>query len=66
MIFDVPTIVVRASEFTTLHPGDVILTGTPDGVGDFRDPPVRLRDGDVLRTELAGVGVLKNRVVSES
>ena len=66
MIFDVPTIVVRASEFITLHPSDVILTGTPGGVGDFRDPSVRLHDGDVLRTELTGVGLLENRVVSES
>jgi acylpyruvate hydrolase len=66
MIFDVPTIVARVSEFVTLQPGDVILTGTPDGVGDFRDPPVRLHDGDVLCTEVVGVGRLQNRVVSES
>jgi acylpyruvate hydrolase len=66
LIFDVPTIIERVSEFVTLGPGDVILTGTPEGVGDFRDPPVRLQPGDLLRAEVIGVGVLENRVVSEA
>ena len=48
-IFDVPTLVAYASEAFTLEPGDVILTGTPSGVGVFRDPPVAMQDGDTRR-----------------
>jgi acylpyruvate hydrolase len=66
LIFDIPTIIARVSEFTALSPGDVILTGTPGGVGDRRDPPVFLAPGDVVRVEIAGVGVLENRMVAES
>jgi len=47
----------------TLHPGDLIATGTPAGVGVFRDPPVFLQDGDVMEVHLEGVGTLRNRVV---
>ena len=46
-------------------PGDVIATGTPAGVGHFHDPPRYLHHGDVLRCEIAGIGVLENRVVDE-
>jgi 2,4-didehydro-3-deoxy-L-rhamnonate hydrolase len=64
-IFDVPTVIECISEFVPLEPGDVILTGTPDGVGHFRDPPVYLASGDRLRAEVEGVGVLENEVVAE-
>ncbi|HLI60815.1 MAG TPA: fumarylacetoacetate hydrolase family protein [Solirubrobacteraceae bacterium] len=66
MIFDIPTLVSTISVFTTLEPGDVILTGTPSGVGFRRDPPLLLRDGDVLVTEVDGLGRLENRMVAEA
>jgi acylpyruvate hydrolase len=66
LIFDIPTIIARVSEFTALSPGDVILTGTPGGVGDRRDPPVYLAPGDVVRVEILGVGVLENTMVAEA
>jgi acylpyruvate hydrolase len=62
LIFDVPTIVATVSAFTELQPGDVLLTGTPGGVGYRRDPKVLLKDGDALRVAIAGVGVLENAV----
>ncbi len=62
MIFDVPTLVACASEFVTLAPGDLILTGTPSGVGDRRDPPVYLSPGDRVRVEVERVGVIENAV----
>jgi 2-keto-4-pentenoate hydratase/2-oxohepta-3-ene-1,7-dioic acid hydratase in catechol pathway len=62
LIFDVPTLVAYCSSVCTLEPGDLILTGTPDGVGYFREPPVSLRSGDVVEVEVEGVGVLKNPV----
>jgi 2-keto-4-pentenoate hydratase/2-oxohepta-3-ene-1,7-dioic acid hydratase in catechol pathway len=46
----------------TLEPGDVIATGTPDGVGMARTPPEFLKDGDVMEVEIAGIGVLRNAV----
>ena len=46
----------------TLAPGDLILTGTPEGVGFFRDPKIALRDGDVVEVEIEGIGVLANVV----
>ena len=57
MIFDVPTIIEFISTFTTLEPGDVIATGTPSGVGNFREPPEFLVAGDTVRITLEGVGV---------
>jgi acylpyruvate hydrolase len=66
MIFDIPTLIATITEFTTLEPGDVILTGTPSGVGFRREPPLLLSDGDVLITEVEGIGRLENRLVSES
>jgi acylpyruvate hydrolase len=65
MIFDVPTVVAFASRTITLEPGDVIATGTPAGVGHFHHPPRYLSDGDRLRCEIEGIGVLENRVVDE-
>ena len=63
MIFDVPTLISTISEFTTLEPGDLILTGTPSGVGMRREPPLLLGPGDVVSVELDGVGRIQNTCV---
>mmetsp|Transcript_46 Transcript_46/g.83 ORF Transcript_46/g.83 Transcript_46/m.83 type:complete len:714 (+) Transcript_46:103-2244(+) len=64
LVFSTPQIVSYLSKFMTLHPGDVIATGTPPGVGCFRKPePLWLEDGDVVECEIEGVGVLRNVVV---
>jgi acylpyruvate hydrolase len=65
MIFDIATLIAHISEFVTLSVGDVLLSGTPGGVGFRRDPQRFLRDGDVVRVEIGGVGEIENRVVSE-
>jgi acylpyruvate hydrolase len=64
-IFDIPTLVATISEFVPLAPGDVVLTGTPSGVGYRREPKVLLRDGDRMVVEVAGVGRLENPVAAE-
>ena len=65
LIFPIARLLSYVSTFTTLEPGDVIVTGTPGGVGMRRDPPVWMRDGDVVEVELEGVGLLRNTVVKE-
>ncbi|MBC5800176.1 MAG: fumarylacetoacetate hydrolase family protein [Candidatus Eremiobacteraeota bacterium] len=62
MIFDVKRIIASLSSGLTLEPGDVIATGTPDGVGFARTPPEFLRDGDIMEVDVARVGVLRNTV----
>jgi 2-keto-4-pentenoate hydratase/2-oxohepta-3-ene-1,7-dioic acid hydratase in catechol pathway len=62
LIFDVATLVSYASQAITLEPGDLILTGTPEGVGVFREPKVALAPGDVVEIEIEGIGVLRNDV----
>jgi 2-keto-4-pentenoate hydratase/2-oxohepta-3-ene-1,7-dioic acid hydratase in catechol pathway len=64
-IFGVRRLVAYASSIFTLEPGDLILTGTPPGVGYGRDPKVSLADGDVVEVEIDGIGVLRNPVRSE-
>jgi acylpyruvate hydrolase len=64
-IFDVPTLVATISEFVPLSPGDVVLTGTPSGVGYRREPKVLLRDGDRMVVEVERVGRLENVVAAE-
>ncbi|WP_424135562.1 fumarylacetoacetate hydrolase family protein [Roseomonas chloroacetimidivorans] len=64
MIFDVRTIVSYVSNFITLHPGDIITTGTPPGVGLGMKPPVYLRPGQVMRLGIAGLGVQTQRTVA--
>ncbi|MBL8140287.1 MAG: fumarylacetoacetate hydrolase family protein [Acidobacteria bacterium] len=61
-IFDIPALIAFLSATTTLEPGDVILTGTPPGVGFARKPPVYLAAGDVMDVEIDGLGVLRNPV----
>jgi 2-keto-4-pentenoate hydratase/2-oxohepta-3-ene-1,7-dioic acid hydratase in catechol pathway len=65
LIFGVRRLVAHASNVFTLEPGDLILTGTPPGVGYARDPKVSLVDGDVVEVEVEGIGVLRNPVVAE-
>ena len=65
-IFDVPTLVATISEFVPLAPGDVVLTGTPSGVGYRRDPKILLQDGDRVMVEIERVGRLENPVAAES
>ncbi|HEY3415117.1 MAG TPA: fumarylacetoacetate hydrolase family protein [Armatimonadota bacterium] len=62
LVFDVPTLIENLSSGITLEPGDLIFTGTPGGVGVFRDPPVFLQPGDVVECEIDGLGTLTNRV----
>lgn len=65
LIFDIPTIINYISGFTPLSPGDVISTGTPEGVGFVRKPPIFLRPGDVVEIEVEGIGTLSNPVIAE-
>ena len=62
LIFNIPSLIEFLSRTSTLLPGDVILTGTPHGVGVFRDPPVFLKSGDVVEVEIEGLGRLSNPV----
>jgi 2-keto-4-pentenoate hydratase/2-oxohepta-3-ene-1,7-dioic acid hydratase in catechol pathway len=66
LIFNVPAIVSYLSQILTLEPGDLIFTGTPPGVGDARQPPVYLRDGDTVEVEIGGLGLLRNSVRQEA
>lgn len=65
MIFDIRTIVSNLSRSMTLLPGTVILTGTPDGVGFTCQPPLFLKDGDIINVEIEKIGTLSNRVMKE-
>lgn len=62
MIFPPAALIAYISQFITLEPGDVVLTGTPFGVGFSRTPPVYLVDGDIVEVEIEGIGVLRNPV----
>jgi len=64
MIFRVPELIEFISQAITLEPGDIIATGTPEGVGVFRTPPIFLKAGDVVEIEIQGLGVLRNPVVA--
>ena len=65
LIFDVPALVAHAASVFTLEPGDVILTGTPAGVGVYREPPLSMRDGDRVEVEVERIGVVANPVRAE-
>jgi len=65
MIFDVPTLIESLSSTMTLRPGAVILTGTPQGVGFARQPPVWMKDGDRVVVEVEKIGRLENPIASE-
>ena len=65
LIFDIPAIIAYISAFTQLAPGDVIATGTPEGVGFARSPPLWLKPGDTLEIEISKIGKLRNKIVAE-
>lgn len=65
MIYRVEDIVAEISRFVTLEPGDVILTGTPAGVGKGMDPPTYLKEGDTVKISIEGIGTLSNRFVKK-
>lgn len=64
LIFGVPRLIAFVSASVTLEPGDIIATGTPSGVGVFRDPPVFVAPGDVISVEVSGIGRVDNPVVA--
>ena len=64
MIFPVDVILESLSQGMTIEAGDIIATGTPEGVGLGRTPPEYLRDGDLVETEIEGIGTLRNRIVA--
>lgn len=65
MIFDIPTLIEYCSAFIPLSPGDVIVTGTPGGVGVKRTPPLWMKPGDVVEVEIDGIGILRNGIADE-
>lgn len=65
LIYSVPQIIAFCSDFTRLAPGDVIATGTPEGVGHRRNPPLWMKPGDVLEVEISNIGTLRTRIVDE-
>ena len=66
LITDVPDLIVYCSTVMTLEPGDVIVTGTPGGVGFKRTPPLYMKPGDTVEVEISGIGVLRNPVAAET
>jgi 2-keto-4-pentenoate hydratase/2-oxohepta-3-ene-1,7-dioic acid hydratase in catechol pathway len=65
LIYSVPQIISFCSDFTPLHPGDVIATGTPEGVGHKRNPPLWMKPGDMLEVEITSIGTLRTHIVDE-
>jgi len=65
LIYSIPQIIAFCSDFTALSPGDVISTGTPEGVGHSRKPPLWMKPGDTLEVEISGIGVLRAHVAEE-
>ncbi|GHC85101.1 fumarylacetoacetate hydrolase family protein [Novosphingobium pokkalii] len=65
MIWDIPFVIEYCSTFTPLEPGDVIVTGTPGGVGDKRKPPLYMKAGDVCEVSVGVIGTLTNPVIDE-
>ncbi|PIF25984.1 2-keto-4-pentenoate hydratase/2-oxohepta-3-ene-1,7-dioic acid hydratase in catechol pathway [Acidovorax sp. 56] len=66
MIFSIPRLIAYASTIFTLVPGDVVITGTPAGVGWSKKPPQFMKPGDVVEVEIEAIGVLRNPVVAQS
>jgi 2-keto-4-pentenoate hydratase/2-oxohepta-3-ene-1,7-dioic acid hydratase in catechol pathway len=65
LIYSIPQIIAFCSDFTALSPGDVIATGTPEGVGHSRKPPLWMKPGDTLEVEISHIGTLRARVADE-
>lgn len=66
LIFNIPALIATITEFTTLEPGDILLTGTPSGVGYRRNPQLFLKDGDTITVTVEGVGSITNKVKAEA
>ncbi len=64
LVFSVPQLITYLSNIVTLHPGDLIFTGTPEGVGLGRTPPLYLQPGDVLVTSIEGIGSMRHDLVA--
>jgi 2-keto-4-pentenoate hydratase/2-oxohepta-3-ene-1,7-dioic acid hydratase in catechol pathway len=64
MVFDVATLIEILSSFMTLEPGDLIVSGTPSGVGMARKPPLWMKPGDRVEVEVSQIGILRNAVLS--
>jgi 2-keto-4-pentenoate hydratase/2-oxohepta-3-ene-1,7-dioic acid hydratase in catechol pathway len=65
LIYSIPQIIAFCSDFTALSAGDVIATGTPEGVGHSRKPPLWMKLGDVLEVEITGIGTLRTHIAAE-
>jgi 2-keto-4-pentenoate hydratase/2-oxohepta-3-ene-1,7-dioic acid hydratase in catechol pathway len=65
LIHSIPAVIAFCSVFTPLSPGDIIATGTPDGIGAKRNPPLWMKAGDVLEVEVTGIGTLRTRIADE-
>jgi 2-keto-4-pentenoate hydratase/2-oxohepta-3-ene-1,7-dioic acid hydratase in catechol pathway len=65
MVHNINKFISYLSTITVLHPGDILATGTPGGVGFSRKPPVWMKPGDVCTIEIPGIGLLSNRVVTQ-
>jgi 2-keto-4-pentenoate hydratase/2-oxohepta-3-ene-1,7-dioic acid hydratase in catechol pathway len=66
LLFPVAELIARVSEAMTLMPGDIVVTGTPAGVGFARKPPLFMKHGDVCEVEVEGIGLLRNPVEDEA
>jgi 2-keto-4-pentenoate hydratase/2-oxohepta-3-ene-1,7-dioic acid hydratase in catechol pathway len=66
MVFGVAQLLAFCSRSFTLEPGDIVITGTPWGCGEFMSPPQHLRPGDVVEAEISGIGVLRNPVIARA
>jgi 2-keto-4-pentenoate hydratase/2-oxohepta-3-ene-1,7-dioic acid hydratase in catechol pathway len=64
MVFDVETLIVLLSDVFTLCAGDIIVTGTPGGIGMSHQPPLWMKPGDVCEVEISGLGILRNPVIA--
>jgi len=64
MVFRIPRMIKEFSSGLRLEPGDVLLTGTPEGVGFARKPPEFLKVGDVMEAQIEGIGILRNTVAA--
>ncbi len=65
LIYSIPQIIAFCSDFTALSPGDIIATGTPEGVGHGRKPPLWMKKGDTLEVEITGIGTLRVGIADE-